>query len=344
MLETKMKGINIDSLSFYAYDKVYYIFGAGCSMIGNNEYGSCLSYDIPAGVYTTRCPPDNSALAAILKLWFGNQIPFTGQLFVPLVDDPFFIELLDEIMNLIKNNKKLLIQGHSFGGAILNRIAIDINRNYKNEEITKEQINNITFKTMGSIFIPNISLIQDINIENYLFLGDVAQRLNGRYEESPQNINKFKTCNYGKIEDKYEAYTKISEKKPNDSVIWLDAYLYDKENPSTEKEIRLVDFMKFKFYSDYVDPNQYTDYLGYLDSSKYLDFVSNIFTAPVNTLGSSVLNIAGKAFYIPGKVFEQIGKSIGGYPYEWIIHNSLYSDKISKYIFSNDKSKNIICN
>lgn len=79
----------------------------------------------------------------------------------------------ESILENIKYCNKILIFGHSFGGAIVNRVAEELNKiTGRNDDLKK-----IFMATFGSIYIPidnGLYTQSNINIINYLALGDIS--------------------------------------------------------------------------------------------------------------------------------------------------------------------------
>jgi hypothetical protein len=153
----------------------YFVEGLGCSSNSSNitseiDWIQQWNYNIPRENIKYKCHKYSSGLKCILSTFFNN---------LPLAESRFVYSLAQEILSDLKNTKynKIFVYAHSFGGAIINRVAQIINLNI-DEDIDISYLDKLQIATFGSIFIPPKNTISDINILNYISISDVAIKCN----------------------------------------------------------------------------------------------------------------------------------------------------------------------
>ncbi len=158
----------------------YYIFGMGCELYFEPGYGPesgprpgseflarlytaeiSRTANIPEENIKLRCAKTKSAQNCILKTYFSMM---------PLTESKFLNSLVDEVTSDMNNEsyKKVVVFGHSFGGAIVNRLAEIMNLN------GETNLSKLYLATFGSIYLANEERINKINIFNYMSNADVA--------------------------------------------------------------------------------------------------------------------------------------------------------------------------
>ena len=154
---------------------IYYVNGLGCYGLSEqqeNVYKTWISSwsNIQEENIKYKCHKTSSALKCIVKTYFNSM---------PLKESNFVNNLVDEITADISNTayKNVLVFGHSFGGAIVNRVAEIFNTNYSQTRSTVNY-NKLSMVACGSIYIPDYNNIENINIINYLSNSDVAMKCN----------------------------------------------------------------------------------------------------------------------------------------------------------------------
>lgn len=90
----------------------------------------------------------------------------------PMNNSTFLQNLCGNIKNKCNEYENILICGFSYGGLIANRIAEELNSTY-NAIFSK-----IFISTFGSIYISPPDSINQMNIINYISIGDVAEKCN----------------------------------------------------------------------------------------------------------------------------------------------------------------------
>jgi hypothetical protein len=203
------------------------------------------------------CDKSIRAIHNIYVLWSNkpSQLDVIVQQSLPLVKSQVFTDLVNNILQDLKQGKRVYVNGHSFGGAIANNLAVKMQEILRDSGADNTLKNNITknFKinAFGSIFVAPFEKTKDIPITNYLAVGDVAQKLNNMTEPMPnefgnmQSINDVnayldvlritrgnelkKTINLisqGAINfNKLMVYFKRKEKEQQSSVVWIDHYM-----------------------------------------------------------------------------------------------------------------------
>jgi hypothetical protein len=162
---------------------VYFVFGLGCDELQLDEEKKIFSRNtrIDKSNIILLCHKNSSAIKSIGKTYFN---------LCPLYDSNFINKFKDSIINNVKDYDKILVYGHSFGGAIVNRVAEELNK-----EKDKSFYDKIYMAAFGSIYIPQaMSKQEGINIINYLARGDVVRKCGNDYAKIIDNweIDNFK--------------------------------------------------------------------------------------------------------------------------------------------------------
>jgi len=163
-----------------------------------------------------------SSIRNIARLKVGVS-PFPGS---------YIKTLCDELREKLKLYRYIIIYGHSFGGAIANAIAKQINND---ESIDKSRV---FIKTSGSIYVVNDSESNNVNIENYMLVGDLSLHYNGLTKpvvndtEHSDDLIKLSQTIYGK--HTHESFARFIKKEGN--VIWIDSEFL-RTNIRTKKNI-----------------------------------------------------------------------------------------------------------
>lgn len=161
-------------------DTVWYVVnGFGCFDSNGPEQQNFISKNanISYDNIKYRCPKTSSAFKCIVKTYLGQ---------IPLKNSKFVINLTEEIFSdlLLKTGddfiyKNVVVFGHSYGGAIVNSIAEAFNKMIGGSDENLDEIfKRLSMATFGSIYIPNDSSIDKINILNYISISDVAIKCN----------------------------------------------------------------------------------------------------------------------------------------------------------------------
>ena len=163
-----------------------------------------------------------SSIRNIARLKVGVS-PFPGS---------YIKTLCDELREKLKLYRYIIIYGHSFGGAIANAIAKQINND---ESIDKSRV---FIKTSGSIYVVNDNESNNVNIENYMLVGDLSLHYNGLTKpvvndaEHSDDLIKLSQTIYGK--HTHESFARFIKKEGN--VIWIDSEFL-RTNIRTKKNI-----------------------------------------------------------------------------------------------------------
>lgn len=121
----------------------------------------------------------------------------------------FLRKLAMHILSHAIEYDKVIVYGHSYGGAIVNRIAEEIN----DKDTNGTYLSKIFMTAFGSIYITKPSRV---NLLNYVFIGDVALKLNHLADTTLDILDKELKDKDGKILLKY--------KKSNENIIRLCDY------------------------------------------------------------------------------------------------------------------------
>ena len=156
--------------------------------------------------------------------------------------------ILKYIIELISNGNEVFLFGFSLGGLFVNRICEEIQNYIINKEKTDEKkgfLNNYKKKlivaTFGSIYLVDKDSLGSINIINYMYINDVAIRMN--YHQIKKDggvpnhadLNKNFICEKGKLwnGELLFRYNKIDK---NELVTFLNYYKYN-DTPATKTGI-----------------------------------------------------------------------------------------------------------
>jgi len=153
---------------------VYFALGIGCDTLNREDINNLKHYiaeQIDTGYANVNiiCHKFSSGIKTILKSRFS---------YCPLVNSKFVLSFTNSIIENVDKYEKIFVFGHSFGGAIVNRVAEELHKNISLSEGNKSKIIMATF---GSIYLPkDLGLVSQssINIINYLAVGDVASICN----------------------------------------------------------------------------------------------------------------------------------------------------------------------
>jgi hypothetical protein len=149
--------------------KYYFILGLGCLKKNIDEYHNDYYKDffnpklIKRESITVICSGINAALYTIFKRLI--YLP-------PTSDSKYLLEIQNRIIDDLKNNNKVIVYGHSYGGSILSTIAENLNIINDNKDLYK----NLQMYTSASIYIPKESL-NNVNIIHFIRNSDIALRL-----------------------------------------------------------------------------------------------------------------------------------------------------------------------
>lgn len=192
---------------------LYVILGLGCSnltkkFIDSMKRGYSLYTNIDMNNIEILCRTNSSALYSISKSYCN---------IVPMKNSSYINELTSKIEEKAKIYKKVLISGHSYGGAIANRIAEKLNILE-----TSNNYSNICISAFGSIYVSPTNLVDKINIVNYMSLGDVALTCNKKLQQD------LLIYNVNSLENTFEVLNKkiCKYKKINKSLFIICPYEY----------------------------------------------------------------------------------------------------------------------
>jgi hypothetical protein len=124
------------------------------------------------------------------------------------------IQLVESIKHDIASGNIVYIYGYSYGGAIANKIATVLQRDSK--ELLDKLKNQLFITTCGSPFIANFDSINQINITNYLHIGDgIVKTYSGQVEPDINELEE--TLEINNVKKSFQA----TPPKNDSSVIWV---------------------------------------------------------------------------------------------------------------------------
>jgi hypothetical protein len=183
---------------------LYVIFGLGCSTsekeIKKDQQIFSDFSQIPISNVNIICRPWHDAILSIGSTFIHRQ---------PMHHKNFLRTLAMHILTHAIEYDKVIVYGHSYGGAIVNRIAEELN----DKDTNGTYLSKIFMSAFGSIYITQPSRV---NLLNYVFIGDVALKLNHLADITLDILDKDLKDKDGKILLKY--------KKSNENIIRLCDY------------------------------------------------------------------------------------------------------------------------
>jgi hypothetical protein len=209
--DTNVPNTNTNTKTTENNNIVFYdVYGLGCDSEFAQQMESSVrgidsqKYKLPMQNINVRCSSNKSAVQAIAKTWI-NATTKTNAL-TPLNNSNFVVNLFAEVLGHLKVGKKVFLFGHSYGGAILNKLALKISQEITTPTTLALIKEKVFIYTFGSIYIPPQIDITKVNIENYLGIGDVAQRVNQQIEPL-LNEQDFETISQQQTDDRINTLT-----------------------------------------------------------------------------------------------------------------------------------------
>jgi hypothetical protein len=153
--------------------------GLGCKYMPEEDHqwfadhirDNYLSQIDPAEKETfVKCHNTSAALKSVVKTYFRYK---------PLTDSAFVKSLYNEIREACDRFSCVVVFGHSFGGAIINRVAEEVQLN------PIEGNAHLSFVGLGSIYVAPVEKVQSVDIVNYVSIGDHALKANKLYKMPP---------------------------------------------------------------------------------------------------------------------------------------------------------------
>jgi hypothetical protein len=156
--------------------------------------------------------------------------------------------VLSIIQDILTDNK-VYVYGFSYGGSMANKLAVKLQAYAMTDPIFMEKQKwNLIMTTCGSPIIAEFETIKDINIHNYLHVGD--GRVDWIHKEKEPTLVEFTE----RIDRPNGGYWLSTVSSTNPSVTWIDRY--------TRDGIRFIDHVA---KSKNVDMAQMVHNMGYLD-------------------------------------------------------------------------------
>ena len=151
-----------------------------------------------------------------------DAIPYSDYVLSPPFDK-FGLKTVNAIIQDILMDNKVYVYGFSYGGSMANKLAMKLQAYAATSQIFMEkQKRNLIITTCGSPIIAEFETIKDINIRNYLHLGD------GRVDW----IHKQKEPALSELTERIDipsmdGYWLSTISRTNPSVTWIDRYVSD---------------------------------------------------------------------------------------------------------------------
>jgi hypothetical protein len=169
----------------YGDTVVYFVDGLGCSEKYSNfnketntlykentvKYFAGL-LDIDCNQVNYICRKYFTALSSVIKTTMKIKPITRHNLKYRSDNNRFIIDFLNKIVKDSKVYKNILLYGHSYGGALLNRLSEKLNKLV--DESNESDFSKIKIATFDSIYVAKFYSINKINIKNYMAVNDVA--------------------------------------------------------------------------------------------------------------------------------------------------------------------------
>lgn len=125
----------------------------------------------------------------------------------PLINSKFLKAFIEAILNALNTDyTKILIFGFSYGGAVVNRLAQELNK------LDYARLSKIFMATFGSIYIPDTFTNKKVSIKNYLAKGDISINYNHKIIDKNIRFNKRLVM----LQDDNSEYIILDFKNPED--------------------------------------------------------------------------------------------------------------------------------
>jgi hypothetical protein len=253
---------------------VYFVYGAGCRTYSNNHFQTRDYVNSFKKENTLFCCFPERELSTIATRIFNIGEPLKDILELQIETKETAIPLMIQIIQQLCDGREVFLFGHSFGGLIVNRICEEINkciinedvdspetkekkRNYIDDfneiykthtsedfssELLKNRIHNLAAASFGSIYLSIRENTSEINLINYMYIGDVAIRCNfneligwNQYFGEMFGFLPKRIPNHDKLDRNFickdnKILFRYNSKSPSDSpynVIFLNKYVED---------------------------------------------------------------------------------------------------------------------
>jgi hypothetical protein len=143
---------------------IIYVPGLGCSLTSKAElskYAEDFAFIMNTEVHIMCANKIVSALAKGVCLMR------------PLLKDKFVVDVYNETTKYIKNDYTVFLIGHSYGGAVVTRVA-----ELFSSDLVIPNPNKLIITTIGSTYIPAKIIDNGINLFHYMFDNDIALKCN----------------------------------------------------------------------------------------------------------------------------------------------------------------------
>jgi hypothetical protein len=177
---------NNNNLSFYKYnenDIILFIPGLGCHLeLSRKNRNSQEKLNIPYYILDDTSKEITKRIGINAEAICSKKVSGTVKNIVktvchirPSKDDAFVKVVFSRIKELLGEEKRVILVGHSYGGSVVSRVAEIVNSE-KDMSLYKK----LFCMTLGSIYIPKKEKLDKIhkNVFHVMFYGDVAVKCN----------------------------------------------------------------------------------------------------------------------------------------------------------------------
>lgn len=230
------------------YEQYYYIEGMGCNMRSSKGLKEIFDYLVVIDESNYKCHAKTSApIRGIL-----NSIAKK----TPMQNSTYLDNLVEDILNRAKT-KDVYIYGHSYGGAIANRLAEELDKRYE-----KGILDRIFIAAFGSIYLAKLSNASNVNLVNYIAIGDVSNSATWNIKHIQREPD---LSTYTEIKTRTKKITICKYKKRGDSDIF-DVCLYLNNKSTCEDYILNIPI--FRAWNEWKIHNGYLRLIKYLMMNK----------------------------------------------------------------------------
>jgi mannose/fructose-specific phosphotransferase system component IIA len=111
---------------------------------------------------------------------FGDLLRMARICFLPSGVTDFVKDLCKQIIDATSDStNRIVVIGHSYGGSVVSRVAIELSKQLNRNQINDDQLKRIALFTVGSIYVPKESKVKGVRIQHLMFPNDIALVCNG---------------------------------------------------------------------------------------------------------------------------------------------------------------------
>jgi hypothetical protein len=93
----------------------------------------------------------------------------------PSPDSPFIRRVIERTLQLLREDKNVVLIGHSYGGMVLGVVANYLSRIQVSRDVLAKRVRIVT---TGSIYVPTLDRVQGVPLLHIMYRGDIAMKCN----------------------------------------------------------------------------------------------------------------------------------------------------------------------